>query len=386
MAFSLVVYSLPGSTAEVHAAALSPGACAGVALSPEQNIAVVASKLPSHATLCLTKGLYRLDRPIRPKEGQRFIAVGRVTVDGGGAPISAFEGHEDDVLVRGLRIRNFATPARFGVLHFAEATGWRVIENRIGNNGGIGIFSGDRSAVLRNLVHHQGQLGLAGGGRGSLVQGNEIAFNNTGGYDWYWEAGGAKFVHTTRLTVRRNYVHDNVGPGLWTDLDNIGTLYEGNRVIGNVGPGIFHELSFRAIIRKNIVRENAIGVRLWWGGAGILVSGSRDVSVFSNRVSGNSGGIGMIQPTRGASPKFGYEYLLQNVHVFDNVIEMTSGVSGAVSNNGPAAFLSRSNRFSNNHWRLDGLNGQFFQWMDRSVAKEGWVSYGHDVEGTFEEI
>ena len=84
----------------------------------------------------------------------------------------------------------------------------------------------------------------------------EIAFNNYAGYKADWEAGGTKFWATTGLVVRNSCVHHNAGPGLWTDYDNIDTLYEGNIVFSNANDGIKHEISYDAIIRDNIVAGN----------------------------------------------------------------------------------------------------------------------------------
>ena len=62
--------------------------------------------------------------------------------------------------------------------------------------------------------------------------------------------------------MRDNHVHHNEGPGLWTDIDNIHTLYEGNLVEHNANVGIFHEISYDAVIRNNIVRDNGLEVGL----------------------------------------------------------------------------------------------------------------------------
>ena len=55
----------------------------------------------------------------------------------------------------------------------------------------------------------------------------EIAFNNYAGYDAFWEGGGTKFWRNKRLIVRDSCVHDNNGPGLWSDIDNIDCCIRG---------------------------------------------------------------------------------------------------------------------------------------------------------------
>src|SRR5581483_6850892 len=106
-----------------------------------------------------------------------------------------------------------------------------------------------------------------GNGQNVLVQGNEISFSNWAGFDIGWEAGGAKFAQTNSLTVRKNYIHDNIGAGLWNDVDSINTLYENNTVENNLAGGIQYEISYAATIRYNTVRNNANFASGWMWGA-----------------------------------------------------------------------------------------------------------------------
>ena len=48
------------------------------------------------------------------------------------------------------------------------------------------------------------------------------------------------------LTFKSNYVHDNGGPGLWADTNNINTTFDGNTISNNWGPGIYDEISYNA--------------------------------------------------------------------------------------------------------------------------------------------
>ena len=54
------------------------------------------------------------------------------------------------------------------------------------------------------------------------------------------------------VVMRGNHVFDNVGPGLWCDIGCRNVLYENNLVERNHDAGIFHEISFNAVIRNNI--------------------------------------------------------------------------------------------------------------------------------------
>ena len=110
------------------------------------------------------------------------------------------------------------------------------------------------------------------------------------GFDPGWEAGGTKFANSSGIVVRGNWVHHNEGNGLWTDIDNIGALYEGNLVEDNTGIGIFHEISYQAVIRGNTVRRNGSRDATFNGRVGINMTNSRGVQVLDNIVEDNVGG------------------------------------------------------------------------------------------------
>jgi hypothetical protein len=201
---------------------------------------------------------------------------------------AAISGDADDVTVRDLIVEKFANPSRPGGAINTRVMGngmsthgerWVIEDNTVRLNHSMGINAGHGARIRNNRVLWNGQLGLGGGGgHGTLIEGNEIAYNNWAGFDWGWEAGGAKWVGSDGLIVRNNHSHHNNGPGLWTDIDNINTLYEHNLVEHNTAVGIFHEVSYEATIRHNTVLHNGIGPGyeqyVYVYGSGILVSSS----------------------------------------------------------------------------------------------------------------
>ena len=97
---------------------------------------------------------------------------------------------------------------------------------------GSGIRFGSKDRILHNNVHHNGKYGMNGGGEDALLEGNELAYNNTAAYrtkrgGGCWDAGGTKFARTNHLVVRNNYSHDNYCDGFWSDIDNIKTTIRG---------------------------------------------------------------------------------------------------------------------------------------------------------------
>jgi parallel beta-helix repeat protein len=225
---------------------------------------------------------------------------------------------------------------------------------------------------------------------GQVVADNEIGFNNYAGYDPEWEAGGAKWVRSKRLVVRSNHVHDNRGPGLWTDGSSEAVLYEQNVVERNSGAGILHEISYAASLRGNVVSRNGFGSHGWLDGAGIVLSASSSVEVYGNTVVDNRNGIGIVQTNRGRSDPRLPPHETADVYVHDNSIRMRVGHTGLVQNVGDTAYYtSRNNRFAGNRYVL-GCNPTYFTWQDstgarayRDLSARQWVAAGNDTSGSF---
>lgn len=289
----------------------------------------------------------------------------------------AFTGFARDVTIRGLIIERYANPAAIGAIE-AAGPGWTVEDSVIRWNHADGIRGG--RIIRGNNIHHNGRIGVVSAGVVDFSY-NEVAYNNNNGFNPYNEAGGVKFVATNGLHVRHNFAHHNNGPGLWTDIDNINTLYEYNTVEDNEYAGIYHEISFAAVIRYNTVRRNGTAQPNpgWVNGAGIQVDASADVEIYGNTVSGNFQGITGLDSNPGGSGK----YILRNLYVHDNDVSMTAGRSGIIQSVGHnGAFTSQNNRWVGNRYTL-GANARYFVWMNQDRTETEWRNYGQDVTGVF---
>ncbi|MGA2073015.1 MAG: right-handed parallel beta-helix repeat-containing protein [Terriglobia bacterium] len=290
----------------------------------------------------------------------------------------AFWGPAQNVKIVGLTIEKFTCPAQDGAVDGRAGSNWLIENNLIRLNHGIGIRLGDGMQVLRNKLLRNGQLGIGGGGSNGIVDGNEIAFNNFAGYDYGWEAGGSKFAFTKNLVVRNNYAHDNKGPGLWTDIENENTLYENNHTKSNQEAGILHEISYRAIIRNNLIEDDGFsdsGKTEPWYGAGIIIAGSSSVEVYGNTVTGCMNGIIGTQPHREPSRR-GTPYLLRDLYVHDNTITQNQGIAAGIVRSaafGDAVFDSWNNRFTNNQFHLADPQAKSFAWGGSALSYQDWT-------------
>ena len=263
--------------------------------------------------------------------------------------------------------------------------------------------------MLDNLIDHNGQEGFSAHGIGGLYQGNEIAYNNYNlKVDGGWEAGGGKAFDTSNLTFKSNFVHDNGGPGLWADTNNIDTTFEGNTVSNNWGAGIYEEISYDAIIINNTVTDNGMpsspggGNRQGWAwDAGIQLrrsgglSASAPLIISDNIVTDNYNAISLIEsPVSDCTDKAIHWYgpcNVQNVLVENNLITMTQGATGAYQDGeGNGIFTSRNNVFSNNHYCVasamhpnDGYTFDWFGWMNGWLDFSGWQITWREAAGTF---
>jgi hypothetical protein len=91
---------------------------------------------------------------------------------------------------------------------------------------------------------------------------NEVTGNNRDD----WEAlrpgcgctGGGKFWDTRGAMITNNWVHDNLGTGLWADHNNAEFLFEGNYIENNEGVGLFYEVSYNFMVRNNTFKRNGL--------------------------------------------------------------------------------------------------------------------------------
>jgi parallel beta-helix repeat protein len=282
------------------------------------------------------------------------------------------------VVLRGLVIEKFATPAKGSAVGGWAARNWLIEKNEVRWNHGIGICVGRGTEVRGNRVHDQGQMGVCGGGgRGIVFENNVVTHNNTEGFEWGWEAGGSKFIGSKGLLVRGNRFSHNVGTGLWTDTGNSGTRYIGNRIEHNAGAGIYHESSSSAVIRDNVIIGNGTGAG-GWDRAGILIGTSTDVEIFDNVVKKNAGGIFAKQ--HGASP------LISGLDVHDNVIVMCMGSTGLEVGQGieaDAVYSGKRNRFERNTYLVGADQTTWWRWRQEARTRAEWRQFGNDTKGRF---
>ena len=282
-----------------------------VANSQLQRIPKHGECLPSAPACDQPEAVFIDDKPLAKVLSKDALASNEVYIDYAGGRVYladdptnhkveatvasfAFESTASDVSISKLTIEKYGSPAQRGAIHAIDGVRW-VIENcEVRLNSGAGISVGTGTRVHNCDVHHNGQIGIGGNGNDIRIEGNRIWSNNIYGFDPGWEAGGAKIAESDGVTFRGNHVHDNNGPGLWCDIECRNVVYEDNLVENNQDIGIFHEISFNAVIRRNVVRYNGSRNRSWVWGADIVIAASQDVEVTGNTVTVAPGACGIM--------------------------------------------------------------------------------------------
>ena len=290
-------------------------------------------------------------------------------VELGVAP-NAFTGNAKGVVFENLIIEKFATDAQQGAIDGRKSQNWRLRNLTVRWNHGGGLRLGKGMRVSGGAYVRNGQIGIVGEGDDAVVESVEIAFNNYAGFSSGWEAGGTKFWRSDNLIIRNTCVHNNNGPGLWTDIDNTNVLIEGNKVFDNAGDGIKHEISYNAIIRDNVAARNGKPTDNWLWGSQILIQNSSDTEVYGNVVEvgpkyGNA--IGLINQKRGSGAQG--PWVTRNTYVHDNTMIFLGrqGMAGLVADFERKRFKAdTSNKFEKNRYIVPVLNQRI--WMQFGKA------------------
>ena len=177
----------------------------------------------------------------------------------------AFAGDAEDVVLEHLIVEKYASDAQQGAINLDRARGWLVVRRHGALEPRRRAFSSARrpgsAAAPSATTASSASAGPARAPRSKAWRSRTTTTPAT-------IPAGKPAAPSSRApgtwSSATSCVHHNAGPGLWTDIDNIGVLYEGNNVFLNTDDGIKHEISYDAIIRNNVVAHNGTsGFDVW---------------------------------------------------------------------------------------------------------------------------
>lgn len=354
---------------------------------PGQYIQGIVNAYPGPTTFCLRAGVHSLTSSIRPKTGNTFVGEYGAIVDGTGYwPVSddtqgAFRAHNEDidyVTIRNLVIRNM--PQSGIHTYYWMSDHWTIEYNEIAFNK-VGLEFAPDFTIRNNYIHHNVGIPSSpdpaerGGGYAgnfadnTIFDSNEIAYNGP----------EQKVLHSTNVTFRNNFVHHNVGDGIWYDTNrNAGALIDGNSVEDNGRDGISFEASIGATIRNNTLRRNA--------DAAVFISLSQNARIYSNTLEANVGGILYFLNCDVLSG----DDDLKNNAAYDNRIVFApnslyatgfSPMLCTAQQLAPYLDGSKNLTFSGNTYVVPSAFGRYWPWDNLKFWNE-WQALGHDVGGS----
>lgn len=207
---------------------------------------------------------------IMPGTGATFLGAPGAVLDGAHTNYYAFGGYASDVTIKYLTIENFGVSGgnqNEGVVNTDSAAGWTIARSTITGNAGAGVMLGSRNTLSYDCLADNQQYGFnaysPSGPSALVLDHNEIAGNDSYNYQSRQPdcgcSGGGKFWDVDGAVVTNNWVHDNLGPGLWADTDNRGFDFTGNYISGNYSYGLIYEISYNALITHNTFVRNGLG-------------------------------------------------------------------------------------------------------------------------------
>lgn len=355
------------------------------------SIQSAVTTYPIGTAFCLAAGVHPIAGPITPKSSQSFTGeygaildgTGWVTSDNTQGAFRASNQDIDDVLISNITIRNMPQKA---IQSFNGSDRWILEYIEVGATR-LGIELGN--GWLRHAFVHDNTVGAltAYQAVGPVVEDSEFTRNGN----------ETKFVGTTNVIFRRNFVHHNIN-GFWADSFNIGALVENNVVEDNTGNGIEFEISGRNVAGvngTNTVRNNT--VRRSTGGACIFVSTSANTQVYGNTCEDNFRGIQYFLNTAAiqwlASPR---TQDLRDNNVHDNIVRVgpqsgswANALSYSTTTLDMTPYLngSMNNLFVNNTYKVPNLTTPYWRWgTNTSKTFTDWQLLGHDTTGTVQVV
>ncbi len=249
---------------------------AEVRLDPGLDYNDLVAKAPEGARILLAPGSYP-GWSVWAKHGQSFEAEGEgVVLDGGGQPLQAFRrGEAQDVQLIRLTVQDYVTmdppggaerkARQIAAIEASNGRNWQVVDCTVQRIGGRGISMNPGMHIRGGRYVDNGHIGIGGRAAGAIVEGAEIARNNTRNYGSHWESGGYKNVggHLPGpMPVMQGakliscHIHHNNGRAVWFDWDCLECGLEDCLIHHNTNEGIAYEASAKGFFRNCLIGFN----------------------------------------------------------------------------------------------------------------------------------
>ena len=206
-------------------------------------------------------------------DGDVFVGAPGAVIDGKRRNLYAFSAlsttSPEHAVIEYLTIEHFTAGTGEMVIGQSGYNGWTIEHNIVENNSrGAGIGLGTNAVVEDNCTRFNGEYGYSsiGGSSNITFEYNDVYDNNNRGYYDIPHSkvqcgcsGGGKIWMSTDVAIDHNYIHSNIGAGVWPDTDNAGIDISENWITGNWSCAICYEISYNGNITDNYIAGNAYG-------------------------------------------------------------------------------------------------------------------------------
>jgi hypothetical protein len=273
------------------------------------------------------------DKPLRQVGSAKAVTTGTFYVDEGGKRLvigsdPAGKDVEASTIARAFKIQGKHTTLRgFGIQRYATTVSMMgtvtaevddvTLENMVvRDNATIGVYGWNDDKNLRRVtLTGNGLMGLGvNNSAGVSLVDSIVAGNNAQRFKPAPASGGVKITNADGARIEGNIVADNIGAGVWFDVNSRDIHVTGNKVTGNTTTGIQIELSEKAIIADNHLAKNVLGMK-------IINSG--DVEIWNNTIAASTRALSFAQDERrqpAGALKSLVPWVLDDVTVRNNVL------------------------------------------------------------------
>ena len=319
---------------ELRIETTSPVSCSGIQVVPGDDIDEKINAAPAGSTVCVAAGTYKASQAISPAAGVKVL----------GQPGASrlLEGRATDpdpvVFIEGTLPEIFEVTTDDVVLSWLDISGSPADSTCIPQCGRGIAAQGSGLRVEFSRIHHNQNEGVGSGNLGTVVFASELDHNGSAVAQGCC-ASGIKGADGYMIT--NSYVHDNIGNGVWCDVDcqtpvgfSHSFIVTDNYVLNNDRNGIRFEhgsavtdaeaAASSALITRNVVVESNASCNR--PGGAIEINSASNADVTFNELGGTNtadcaqnGGNGVI--VRGA------RHPLENNDVTDNNLGSAQGYS-----------------------------------------------------------
>jgi hypothetical protein len=389
-----------GCLAVSSGATTTPTCSGGTQLLPGANLSAAVNSAPAGTTFCLAPGPYPTAKSVLMKSYDRLIGPGAVidftgaALDGSGNSWFGIYGYggttgQHNVTIDGITVEHCSKLPLSGqnCSGLKEGDNWTV-RNVILHDNDIGLQGGcDTCTIIHNAVY--------GVTSPFSVTNSEIAYNG-GTKDSGGSTGGSKAVQNAHASWVNDYVHDNLGPGIWCDGCWRGSTFSvsNSRIVHNKGAGVDFEITWGGSVTNTYFAGNAydqVGKSCFWG-AQLLVQNSPGVTVTGNTFnsSGGENALCTVNTVRSVGLPTYPETVTPFVATGNTFILHGAALTGNAGNrNGTSTFQSSDPSaanyylFDRNIYEVDSLSAAHWSsWVTSPMTWAAWRNLGQDAVNT----